>query len=81
MPKCDFNSIAKQLYYNHFSVWVFCNFAGYFQNTCLQEHFYRTTSAYFDVFFRYGRRFCEISEIFRSTMKKNEQIGGIYIKV
>ena len=34
MPKCDFNKVAKQLYGNHSSKWVFsCNFAIYFQNT------------------------------------------------
>ena len=31
MPKCDFNKVAKQLYWNHFSAWVFsCKFAAYF---------------------------------------------------
>ena len=34
MPKCDFNKAAKQLYWNHTSVWVFsCKFAAYFQNS------------------------------------------------
>ena len=34
MPKCDFNKVANQLYWNHTSVWVFsCKFAAYFQNT------------------------------------------------
>ena len=34
MPKCDFNKVAKQLYWNHTSAWVFsCKFAAYFQNT------------------------------------------------
>ena len=34
MPKCDFNKVAKQPSWNHFSTWVFsCKFAGYFQNT------------------------------------------------
>ena len=34
MPKCDFNNVAKQLYWNHTSVLVFsCKFAAYFQNT------------------------------------------------
>ena len=33
MPKCDFNKVAKQLYWNHTSAWVFsCRFAAYFQN-------------------------------------------------
>ena len=30
-PKCDFNKIAKQLYENHTSGWLFsCKFAAYF---------------------------------------------------
>ena len=34
MPKCDFNKVAKQLYRNHTSAWVFpYKFAAYFQNT------------------------------------------------
>ena len=34
MPKCDFNKVAKQLYWNCTSAWVFsCKFAAYFQNT------------------------------------------------
>ena len=34
MPKCDFKRVAKQLYWNHTSAWVFsCNFAACFQNT------------------------------------------------
>ena len=33
MPKCDFNKIALQLYWNHTSAWVFSwKFAAYFQN-------------------------------------------------
>ena len=31
MPKCDFNELAKQLYFNHISAWVFSSkFAAYF---------------------------------------------------
>ena len=34
MPKCDFNKVAFQLYWNHTSAWVFsCKFIAYFQNT------------------------------------------------
>ena len=34
MPKCDFNKIALQFYWNCTSAWVFyCKFAVYFQNT------------------------------------------------
>ena len=34
MPKWDFYIVAKQLYWNHTSEWVFyCKSAAYFQNT------------------------------------------------
>ena len=34
IPKCDFNKVALQLYWNCTSPWVFsCKFATYFQNT------------------------------------------------
>ena len=34
MPKCDFNKIALQLYWNCASAWVFsCKFTSYFQNS------------------------------------------------
>ena len=34
MPKCGFNTVAMQLYWNHTSTWVFsCKCAAYFQNT------------------------------------------------
>ena len=34
IPKCDFNTVAKQLYWNHTLASVFsCKFAAYFQNT------------------------------------------------
>ena len=34
MPKCDFNKVALQLYWNRTSTWVFsCNFASYLQCT------------------------------------------------
>ena len=34
MPKCDFNKVALQLYWNCTSAWVFsCKSAAYFQNT------------------------------------------------
>ena len=45
MPKCDFNKVANQLYWNHIAVWVFCcKFATYFQNTFSKEHLWRTAS-------------------------------------
>ena len=34
MSKCDFNKVAKQLYWNYTSAWVFsCKYAAYFQST------------------------------------------------
>ena len=46
MPKCDFNKVALQLYWNHISAWVFsCKFAAYFQNTFLQQHLWRAACA------------------------------------
>ena len=45
MPKCDINKVARQLYGNHTSTWVFsCKFATYFQNTFSQEHLWRAAS-------------------------------------
>ena len=40
MPKCDFNKVARQLYWNHTSAWVFsCKFAANFRT-----HFLKNTS-------------------------------------
>ena len=45
MPKCDFNNVALQLYWNHTSAWLFsCKSALYFQNIFSQEHFWVTAS-------------------------------------
>ena len=34
LPKCDFNKVAKRLYWNHTLAWVFsCKFAACFENT------------------------------------------------
>ena len=45
MPKCDFNKVAKQLYWNCTSALVFfCKFAAYFQNTFSQKHLWRGAS-------------------------------------
>ena len=44
MPKCDFNRVAKQLYWNRTSAWVFsCKFAAYFQNNFSSEQLWKTT--------------------------------------
>ena len=42
IPKCFFNKVAKRLYWNHTSPWVFFyKFAPYFQNTFSKEHLWR----------------------------------------
>ena len=47
MPEWDFNKIAKELYWNHTSEWVFsCKFAEYFQNTFSKEHPWRAASQF-----------------------------------
>ena len=39
VPKCDFNKVTRQLYWNHTLARLFsCKFAAYFQNTFLSEH-------------------------------------------
>ena len=38
MPKCDLSKVAKQLYWNSNSEWMFsCKFTAYFQNTFPQN--------------------------------------------
>ena len=45
VPKCDFNKVALQLYWNYTSVCLFsCKFAAYFQNSFLSEHLCRAAS-------------------------------------
>ena len=45
MPKCDFNKVAKKLYWNPTSALMFsCTFAAYFQNTFSQEHHWMAAS-------------------------------------
>ena len=45
MPKCDFNKVAKQLYWNRTLAWVFsCKFASYFQSTFSEEHLWSAAS-------------------------------------
>ena len=42
MAKCNFNKVAKQLYWNHTLAWVFSwKFAAYFQNIFSQEQLWR----------------------------------------
>ena len=45
MPKCDFNKVALQLYWNRTSSWVFSRkFAAYIQNTFSLEHLWTAAS-------------------------------------
>ena len=45
LPKSDFNKVAKQIYINHTSAWVFsCKFAAYFQNSFSEEQLSVTAS-------------------------------------
>ena len=44
-PKCDFNKVEKQFYWNRTLALVFsCKFAAYFQNTFSYEHLWRADS-------------------------------------
>ena len=44
MPKCDFNTVAKQFYGNHTLAWMLsCKFVAYF----LEQFFLRTLLALF----------------------------------
>ena len=44
MSKCDFNKVAKQLYWNRILARVFCKFVVNFQNTFSEEHLFRAAS-------------------------------------
>ena len=46
MPNCNFNKVAKQLYWNRTSAWVFSSkYVAYFQNIFLfSEHFWVAAS-------------------------------------
>ena len=45
MSNCDFNKVAKQLYSNRASVWMFyCKLAAYFQSTFSYEHLWTAAS-------------------------------------
>ena len=45
IPKCDFNNVAEQRYWNHASPWLFsCKFAAYFQNTFSKENLWSAAS-------------------------------------
>ena len=45
MPKCNFNKVAKQFYWNNILAWVFsCKFAAYFQDIFSLEHLWLAAS-------------------------------------
>ena len=45
IANCDLNKVAKQLYWDHTSAWVFsCKFTSYFQSTFFTEHLRATNS-------------------------------------
>ena len=45
-PKCNFNKVALQLYWNDTSAWVFSRkFVVYFQNSFYEEHLWAAASA------------------------------------
>ena len=69
MPKCDFNKVTMQRYWNHTSAWVFsCKFAPYFPNT------FRANIYLFKVKNRNNRKRCEICS--KSTITNLEQPQG-----
>ena len=46
MPKCNFNKVAKQIYWNRTLIWVSsCKFSAYFQNIFSKEHLWSADSA------------------------------------
>ena len=48
MPKYDFNKVAKQLYWNHTSAWLFsCKISPYFQNNFSEEYLWVSASVLF----------------------------------
>ena len=71
MAKCDFNKVAKQLYWNHTSAWVSsCKFTAYFQNTFFTKHLRATTSEYKDLSVTLLKRDCGTCVFLRILRKK-----------
>ena len=71
IPKCYFSKVAKQLYWNRTSAWVFsCKFDAYFQNTFSAEHLWVAASqnnhtlGFFD---KYSKKF--LNEVFLCKLK------------
>ena len=71
MLKCDFNKVAKQVYWNGTLAWVFCcKFAGYFQNNFFQEHLWRAASVrwMFLLYVITRRHYFRCTEVFVTAM-------------
>ena len=70
VPKCDFNKVVKQLYWNHTSTRLFSfKFAAYFQNTFLSEHLWRAAFVLPPIYYSH--------EAARRMSEKNLQLKGI----
>ena len=86
MPKCEFNTDAKQLYWNHTSLWVFsCKFAVYFQTTFSQEHLWTAASVLLRSSWKYVRSINElVSSLHRMSAplfsKKGVSFEKQYVK-
>ena len=68
ISKCDFNKVAKQLYWNQTSAWVLsCKFAAYFQNIFFWEYLRVAASGdrFQRLFFNWTSAHC-----FKSSMHK-----------
>ena len=84
MPKCDFNKVALQLYWNHTSAWVFsCKFAAYFQNNFSQEHLWVAASVDYKHYTRATQSFNQdiVNELFKLfiTLHKKKKTCYLFI--
>ena len=67
--KCDFHKVAKQLYWNHTSAWVFSyEFAAYFQNTFYQKHLWTAAFAH-----------SKIWQTMKTTERRHWRCSSIFI--
>ena len=79
MPKCDFNHVALQLYWNHTSAWAFsCKSAAYFKNTFSYEHLLVSASELKKVW-----QYIVASKIYKvfkilNVKKKQQQIFNLF---
>ena len=68
MPKCYFNKVALQFYWNHTSAWLFsCKLAAYFQNIFSQEH----VCYFIEITLRHGFSPVILLHIFRTPFLSN----------